>query len=126
MILGLVQDPGFGPVVVMGLGGTRTELLNDVVMVLPPFDTRMAKRALEKLKHSYLFKRPKTEDDENSSRNAIRHPVYDMDSFAQTAALFSAIAAEFSDIISELDINPIKVLERGCIGLDALLVRKQP
>jgi hypothetical protein len=49
-----------------------------------------------------------------------------MDSFAQTAALFSAIAAEFSDIISELDINPIKVLERGCIGLDALLVRKVP
>ena len=34
------------------------------------------------------------------------------------------IAVEFADLVKEVDINPIKVLERGCVGLDALIIHK--
>ena len=47
-----------------------------------------------------------------------------MDSFCEAAAIFSVAAMEFSDVLLEVDINPVKVLSKGCIGLDALLVRK--
>ena len=127
MILGLIQDAQFGPVIVMGLGGTQTELLNDVVMVLPPFDASVARRALLRLKHRNLFEGSKllnAGSSESSAEKFNNTADLDMDSFCEAAAIFSVAAMEFSDVLLEVDINPVKVLSKGCIGLDALLVRK--
>ncbi|HIG39014.1 MAG TPA: CoA-binding protein [Gammaproteobacteria bacterium] len=116
MILGSIDDSEFGPVVIMGLGGTQTELLSDAVMVLPPFGAGAAKHAISKLRHHDLF--------DNPSRKAKGLPSYDIDHFCHIAAIFSMIVVEFSDVFSEIEINPIKVLEKGCLGLDALVVMR--
>ena len=50
MILGARQDPQFGPVVVVGFGGTFAEVLKDVSFLLPPFDAACARRSIDGLR----------------------------------------------------------------------------
>ena len=49
-------------------------------------------------------------------------PALDIDAFCAMAARLSAVAVAFSDSVREVDINPVRVLQEGCIGLDALVV----
>ena len=112
MILGLVTDDQFGPMIVMGIGGVHAELLQDVVTVAPPFDAATALRCLDRLKMRKLL-------------DGVRgNPVVDIHAYCEAAALLSSIAVEFADRIAEVDINPVKVLEQSCVGLDALIIHK--
>lgn len=109
MILGLTTDEQFGPMVVVGIGGVHAELLQDVVTVAPPFDVATALHNLDRLKMRKLL---------DGARGA---PPVDVPAFCEAAAILSVIAIEFADLVKEVDINPVKVLERGCLGLDALI-----
>ena len=110
MILGVARDEQFGPMVIMGMGGIYTELLHDIVLVVPPFDVKIAGRCLEQLKMKKLL-------------GGIRgNPGVDIMAYCKAAANLSALAVEFKEQIKEIDINPIKVLEQGCVGLDVLMV----
>lgn len=109
MILGLTTDEQFGPMVVVGIGGVHAELLQDVVTVAPPFDVATALYNLDRLKMRKLL---------DGARGA---PPVDVLAFCEAAAILSVIAIGFADLVKEVDINPVKVLERGCLGLDALI-----
>ena len=109
MILGLTTDEQFGPMVVVGIGGVHAELLQDVVTIAPPFDVATALYNLDRLKMRKLL---------DGARGA---PPVDVPAFCEAAAILSVIAIEFADLVKEVDINPVKVLERGCLGLDALI-----
>jgi len=113
MILGVVRDEQFGPLVLVGFGGVYVEAFKDVVYALPPFGTATAKRLLEKLKLHHLLE---------GHRN---FPAVDVEAFCLAAARFSVMAAALADSISEVDVNPILVLEDGCIALDALVAGHQ-
>ncbi|MDA8902828.1 acetate--CoA ligase family protein [Porticoccaceae bacterium] len=114
MILGISTDKQFGPVVVLGFGGLYAEMLKDTTVLLPPFDSASAVEAIGRLKMS-----PMLAGVRGSS------PV-DVQAYAEVAARLSVLAVEFADLIAEIDINPVKVLANGCLGLDALLVKHQP
>lgn len=110
MIMGIARDEQFGPMIIIGFGGIYTELMNDVVLVTPPFDAQYALHQLNKLKMRRIL-------------DGVRgKPALDIASFCEAAANLSVLALEFKDHISELDINPVKVMEHGCIGLDSLIV----
>ena len=109
MILGLTSDEQFGPMIVMGIGGVHAELLQDVVTIAPPFDAATALRNLDRLRMRKLLE---------GARGA---PPVDVPAFCEAAATLSVVAVEFADLVKEMDINPVKVLERGCLGLDALI-----
>ncbi|MGD8978327.1 MAG: acetate--CoA ligase family protein, partial [Gammaproteobacteria bacterium] len=49
MLLGSTRDPQFGPMVVLGFGGIHAETLNDVAVLVAPFDAEAAQRALDRL-----------------------------------------------------------------------------
>ena len=49
MLLGMIHDEQFGPVVVLGFGGVHVEALADVVYALPPFDVAEAHRLVDRL-----------------------------------------------------------------------------
>ena len=53
--LGLVRDPGLGPLLVIGAGGMLVELLADRVVALPPVDARLAGELLDGLRVSKLL-----------------------------------------------------------------------
>ncbi|MDE0286522.1 MAG: acetate--CoA ligase family protein [Gammaproteobacteria bacterium] len=112
MILGMTTDEQFGPMIIMGIGGVHAELLQDVVTVAPPFDAATALRSLGRLKMRKLL---------DGARGA---PPVDVPAFCEAATILSVIAVEFADLVREVDINPIKVYEQGCMGLDALMICK--
>jgi phosphoglycolate phosphatase-like HAD superfamily hydrolase len=110
MLLGMVNDPQFGPVVLVGAGGVHVEALADAVYALPPFDAAEAARLVAKLRIAPLL----------SSR---RHPrPLAVDEFCRVAERFSALVAEIGDELSEIDLNPVIVHADGCAIVDALVV----
>ncbi len=113
MLLGMIHDAQFGPVVVMGFGGVHVEALADVVYALPPFDAAEARRLLGRLKLSALL---------HSPRHKRPLAVYD---FCAVAARFSSLVHGLADRLSEMDLNPVIVHADGCIIVDALVVARQ-
>ena len=113
MVLGLVTDDQFGPLVMLGFGGINVEVLNDVVYAIPPFSKATASRLLDTLAHRPLL-------------NALRNrPALDIDAYCQMAASFSQLASRFGDVIEEIDINPVIVSPDSCLALDALVVGRR-
>ncbi len=110
MLLGMVNDAQFGPVVVIGAGGVHVEALRDVLYALPPFDSAHARRLLARLRCAPLL---------TSARHA--RPLA-IDAFCETAARFSAVAAALGDRLEEVDLNPVIVHSEGCVIVDALVV----
>jgi len=113
MVLGMVQDEQFGPLVMLGFGGVNVEILNDVVFAIPPFDTATAMRLVHKLKHRRLLGRQRVGG----------QPAVEV--FCQTAARFSAVVAALGDVVEEIDMNPVIVHVDGCLALDALVIGRK-
>jgi acyl-CoA synthetase (NDP forming) len=114
MLLGMIHDDQFGPVVILGLGGVHVEALADVVYALPPFDVAEAHRLMDRLKLSALLRSPR-----HKSPLAI-------DDFCKVASQFSAMIAAMGDLLSEMDLNPVIVHPEGCVIVDALVVARKP
>jgi len=112
MLLGMIHDNQFGPVVLLGFGGLHVEALADVVYALPPFDAAEARRLVDCLSLSPLLQ----------SRRHQR--VLAVDEFCRIAAQFSALAAGLGDLLGEIDLNPVIVHADGCVIVDALIVTK--
>jgi acyl-CoA synthetase (NDP forming) len=110
MLLGMVHDAQFGPVVLIGAGGVHVEALADAVYAVPPFGPAEAARLLQKLRVARLL---------GSRRH--RRPLA-VDEFCRVAARFSALAAALGDQLSEIDLNPVIVHADGCAIVDALFV----
>jgi acyl-CoA synthetase (NDP forming) len=110
MLLGMVHDAQFGPVVLIGAGGVHVEALADAVYAVPPFDDADARRLVGRLGIAPLL----------ASRRH-RRPLA-VDEFCRVAARFSALVAALGSQLAEIDLNPVIVHADGCAIVDALLV----
>ncbi|RBY92979.1 acetate--CoA ligase family protein [Blastococcus sp. TF02A-30] len=112
MLLGIKRDEAFGPVLVVGLGGTWTEVLEDVQLRLPPLSAEDVDDALGALRSARLL---------GAFRGA---PERDRDAVVAAVQGLALLAAELADEIAELDINPLIVGPRGngAIAVDAVVV----
>ncbi|HWK66884.1 MAG TPA: acetate--CoA ligase family protein [Rhizobiaceae bacterium] len=111
-IAGVVSDPVFGPVVMFGLGGVFVEVLKDVTFRVAPFDTSEAHRMIREIRGYAMLE---------GVRGA---PPADVDALAEMLAALSRFAAANAERIDSVDLNPVRVLERGrgVVALDALIV----
>jgi acyl-CoA synthetase (NDP forming) len=110
MVIGLVRDEQFGPLVMLGFGGINVEAIRDVAYALPPFDRATARRLVDSLQLRSLL-------------DGLRdRPPVDVDAFCEAAERFSLMAAALGDVIDEIDINPVIVHPGGCVAVDALVV----
>jgi acetate---CoA ligase (ADP-forming) len=109
LMLGMIHDGQFGPVVLLGFGGLHVEALADVVYALPPFDAAEAERQLGRLRRTGLLRSPR-------HRRPLAIPE-----FCRTAARFSSMVAALGDLLGEIDLNPVIVHADGCIIVDALI-----
>jgi len=114
LAFGMVNDPQFGPMVMVGSGGIYIEVLKDRIFSLAPFDEVEAMRMIDSLRTRPLLA---------GVRGA--KPA-DLKQLAKQLANFSQLAAELGDVISEIDVNPIIVNEQGSIAVDALVIAKPP
>ena len=112
MLLGMIHDDQFGPVVLLGFGGLHVEALADVVYALPPFDVAEARRMVDRLRFAPLLQ-------SRRHRNALA-----VHEFCRTAAQFSSLVAGLGDLVSEMDLNPVIVHADSCVIVDALVVAK--
>jgi hypothetical protein len=108
--MGMVDDPNFGPIVMLGAGGVFVEIMKDVCAILPPFGPDVARREIEKLKIRPLL---------DAARG---RPAVDIDALAETLSRFSALVFALRDSVKEIDVNPLIVGPDGCIAVDALVV----
>jgi acyl-CoA synthetase (NDP forming) len=110
-VVGVSQDPLFGPVVMVGLGGVFVEVLRDVSFRVPPFDRDEAGRMVRELRGFPLLE---------GARG--RKPV-DVGALVDVIMNVQRLAMDLAGDVRELDINPLIVRPRGAVALDALVVR---
>lgn len=106
VIAGAKQDPAFGALVLCGLGGVLTEVLQDVSLRLAPVDPSQALGMLESLKGKPLLE---------GFRGA---PKVDQDALAGVVSRVSALAAALPELL-ELDLNPVMAGPDGVVAVDA-------
>jgi acetyltransferase len=111
VIIGVVRDPTYGPVMMFGLGGVLVEVLKDVVFRALPLNERAARSMLEDIRAREIL---------NGVRGA---PPVDKDALIELMLHISSLCMAFPEI-SELDLNPVLAYPRGINVLDArILVR---
>lgn len=106
MIVGLVHDAQFGPVVACGAGGVLVELLGDVSVRLAPLGREDAGEMVRSLRSYPLL---------TGFRGA---PACDVPALEDALLRVSALAEDLPEV-AELDCNPIIVHEKGALVIDA-------
>jgi acetyltransferase len=112
LIVGVINDPAFGPCVALGMGGVLTEVLKDVTYRVAPFDQAEAQRMISELKAQKLL---------DGYRG---QPGIDRAALAKFLVRVSTLAMTLNDRLDELDINPVFAGPQGLVAADALLVLK--
>jgi len=100
MILGMTRDPHFGPLLMIGLGGTLVEIFRDVMFSVAPISEEWARRMIRDLKAFPLL---------NGYRGK---PPADLEIIAECLERLSQLVLDFPEI-RELDINPLMVFPQG-------------
>jgi acetyltransferase len=107
------RDPQFGPIVLVGLGGVFTEVLDDVVLGLAPLSRHDAATMLDGLRGASLL-------------DGVRGgPAVDREAIVDVLQAIGRLAIERPDI-QEIDLNPIIAGPDGCVAVDALVVLETP
>ena len=112
VIIGAVNDPQFGPYVMVGLGGVLTEVLGDVAHRFAPVGAEMAHEMLNDLRGKDILK-------------GVRgSSPADIDALVDVIVRVSWLISDHADVISEIDINPLFVRPagKGVVAADALIV----
>lgn len=106
LIVGVVGDPRFGPLVAVGAGGTTAELIGDVQVRLAPVGPREAAAMLRELRTFPLL---------DGFRGA---PLADAGAVEDIVQQVAALAAAHPEI-AELDCNPVVAGPNGAVIVDA-------
>ncbi len=114
-ILGVVNDPLFGPAVMFGIGGIFAEVLRDVSFRLAPVTASVAREMVEEIAGYPVL------------AGVRGRPRADLDALVDAIVRLSALAVDLKDHICELDINPLFVFAegKGVKAADALIRPKQ-
>jgi len=109
VILGAKHDPSFGPVLLFGLGGIYVEVFKEISLRVAPINRSEAEEMISDLKTSAILKGIRGEK-----------PL-DIRALIENLLRLSQLVTDFPEI-EGIDINPVKVLEKGAIAVDARIL----
>lgn len=111
LILGGRQDPQFGPVVLVGLGGIFVEIFKEASVRVAPISRDDAAEMIEELRGAPVLK------------GARGHKRSDIEALIEALLRVSQLLVDFPEI-KELDINPLRLFQDqdGCCALDARII----
>jgi len=109
LILGAKKDPQFGPLLLFGLGGILTEVLQESSVDLPPLNLLLARRLMERTRIYKVLQ---------GYRNI---PPANLDLLEEVLVRLSQLVADFPEIV-ELDINPLLVSNGRPVSVDARIL----
>jgi acetyltransferase len=108
--LGVKNDRQFGPLIAAGLGGIMVELLGDTAVRLAPVNVQAAQAMLASLRGHALL-------------TGFRgRPGVNIDTLVDTICRLSELAHDLSDVIDQIDVNPVIASTGGVMAADALIV----
>ncbi len=113
LILGSSSDPQFGPVLLFGAGGRAVEVFQDHSLALPPLNTTLARRAIERTR---IFR---------ALLGFRGAPPADLAALESVMVKFSRLVVE-QPWLREVDINPLLATPTGIVALDARIVLYPP
>lgn len=103
------RDPQLGAFVVVGAGGTETEVHQDVRVERAPISREAARQMLGDLRMAPLL------------RGWRGRPAVDIDGLADLVVAVSALIAHRGDI-AEIELNPVRATPHGAVAVDALVI----
>ena len=112
LIAGIVNDPQFGPVLLVGLGGIFVEILDDFSLRMPPIDFDDGVDMLSELRGKAVLE------------GARGLPRGDLHAAAACLVRLGRLAVELAGRLEAVDVNPLFVLPDGdgVLAGDALVV----
>jgi acyl-CoA synthetase (NDP forming) len=105
MVIGIVRDPGLGPLVMVGAGGTATDLWQDRRLLMAPVTRADAAHALRSLRIWPLLSGYRGQ------------PPAEVESLLDLVVSVGSLAREVPEL-AELDLNPVLVGASGCVLVD--------
>ena len=109
LMIGMIQDPVFGPVINFGAGGSLVEVMQDRALTLPPLNQYLAKHLISETRVAKLL---------GQFRNK---PAVNIDAIENLLLRVSEMICELPQI-QEMDINPLIVNDKEIIAVDARIV----
>jgi acetate---CoA ligase (ADP-forming) len=115
VLIGVIVDPQFGQVLVLGAGGVFTEILSDSVSLLPPWTQASIESALLRLGIRKLF---------GGYRGK---PAADMSALIDTVLSVARYASDNLAALVEIDVNPVIVRPAGlgAVAVDTMIRLKR-
>jgi acyl-CoA synthetase (NDP forming) len=110
MILGSRFDAQFGPLVVVGIGGTGVEIYQDVAICIAPVTGAQATSALASLKGARLLQGHRGQ------------PPVDLAALSRLVVAFSQLVYELADRVESVDLNPVLCSAEGVLIADARIM----
>jgi acetyl-CoA synthetase len=110
MVVGVRNDPLFGPLIVVGLGGILVEVLQDIALSPAPVTAFEAEGLLRQLKGVKLLE------------GFRGMPAVDIKRLSRVISDVSRFAADHRDTVAELDVNPLICTGDRITAVDALIV----
>ena len=111
ILIGVIVDPQFGQVLVLGAGGILTEILSDSVSLLPPWTRASVESALQRLRMRKLL---------NGYRGK---PSADVAALIDTILAVARYATAHLPTLVEIDVNPVIVRPagQGAVAVDTMI-----
>jgi len=111
VLLGARFDAVFGPLVLLGSGGTWVEILKDAKVYLPLTERADALAAIEEMTLAKVL------------AGARGEAAYDTDALADAIVGFSRLVTDLDGLAADTELNPVRITrERGPVAVDALIV----
>jgi len=114
-IIGMKNDPSFGPILMFGLGGIFVEVMKDISLRIAPITMTEAMEMIEETKGFQLL------------QGVRGGKPADINALCDLLVRIGRMVVEHKDRIAELDLNPVIVLPegQGVRVVDALIVVKE-
>jgi len=112
MIVGAKNDYQFGPVILLGVGGTGVEIYKDTTLRMAPIGRKDVESMVRSLKAHRLFE---------GYRGA--EPV-SMEELTRTLIAFSGLVMELGEEVESIDLNPVICSAKRCVVADARIMLK--
>lgn len=109
LMIGVMHDVVFGPVISFGAGGALVEVMRDIALELPPLNRNLAERLIARTKIAKML---------TKFRNM---PAVKLELIINVLLRISEMVCELS-CLQELDINPLIIDEKGIVAVDARMV----
>jgi len=109
LMVGVIRDPVFGPVISFGMGGTLVEVLSDIAVSLPPLNRYLANAMIDKTRAAKLL---------GEFRN---QPPAKREALENVLLRVSEMVCELP-CLQGMDINPLIIDEEGIVAVDARII----